>query len=506
MQLLSGDARRAVFAPLDDGALRSEAVVRRVGSAIALGLLGGRRAAAHRDRPGHHAQRLHGHPARGAGGAAQARAGRDPARPRGRQLRAVPGRRPRRARRRAAGRAGHRRTCGSSATSTGPWRRPRPGSRRPARPAREIARLRDIVDRLARAESVTDQRRAEGRYFIELAACAQSVRLTMQEMDLHLELGQLPWPPAARPGSSSTSSSPATGRSSTRSRSATPPARARSPRSTSRPARCGRSSCGCSGWAAAVQDVRRQVSAAAAAARPRRRRADEVARVGAAVSEVVERRLRHGDRGPCRRAASSARDPAAAGGPVLDDAGPGAAARSRTARGGAGPGGRAAAGAGSPAAPGVVAGRPGRRPAAHPRAGSEADQPRLLRLHGDGMVRRPPPHRPAARGRPLRRRPRHRPLPADPHRAGRRRRASSWASPAPTCPVRRFETHLLRVLGRLPAPFLLLNDEDRVVLSTAPRWLVGSLLPPGPARPGPAPPSRACRGGCTWWTTQPAAG
>ncbi len=40
MQLLSGDARRAVFSPLDDGALRSEAVVRRVGSAIALGLLG----------------------------------------------------------------------------------------------------------------------------------------------------------------------------------------------------------------------------------------------------------------------------------------------------------------------------------------------------------------------------------------------------------------------------------------------------------------------------------
>src|SRR5688500_20403134 len=40
VQVLSGDARRAVFAPLDDGALRSEAVVRRVGSAIALGLLG----------------------------------------------------------------------------------------------------------------------------------------------------------------------------------------------------------------------------------------------------------------------------------------------------------------------------------------------------------------------------------------------------------------------------------------------------------------------------------
>jgi len=56
--------------------------------------------------------------------------------------------------------------------------------------------------------------------------------------------------------------------------------------------------------------------------------------------------------------------------------------------------------------------------------------------------------------------------------------------------VRRFETHLLQVLGRLPAPFLLLNDEDRVVLSTAPRWLVGGLLPPGagPSEPGTAVP------------------
>ena len=44
-------------------------------------------------------------------------------------------------------------------------------------------------------------------------------------------------------------------------------------------------------------------------------------------------------------------------------------------------------------------------------------------------------------------------------------------------PVRRFETHLLQALGALPAPFVLLNDEGRVVLSTAPRFLVGSLLP-----------------------------
>jgi DNA-binding GntR family transcriptional regulator len=46
---------------------------------------------------------------------------------------------------------------------------------------------------------VTDQRRLDGRFYIELAACAQSVRLTLQEMDLHLELGQLPWAPAVEP-------------------------------------------------------------------------------------------------------------------------------------------------------------------------------------------------------------------------------------------------------------------------------------------------------------------
>jgi hypothetical protein len=56
--------------------------------------------------------------------------------------------------------------------------------------------------------------------------------------------------------------------------------------------------------------------------------------------------------------------------------------------------------------------------------------------------------------------------------------------------VRRFETHLLQILGRLPAPFLLVNDEDRVVLSTAARWVVGGLLSPqtGPTDPGTAVP------------------
>jgi len=45
-------------------------------------------------------------------------------------------------------------------------------------------------------------------------------------------------------------------------------------------------------------------------------------------------------------------------------------------------------------------------------------------------------------------------------------------------PVTRFETHLLRTLAEVPRPFVLLNDEDRVVLSTSPRWLVGALLRP----------------------------
>ncbi|WP_158550683.1 cache domain-containing protein [Geodermatophilus sp. TF02-6] len=53
-------------------------------------------------------------------------------------------------------------------------------------------------------------------------------------------------------------------------------------------------------------------------------------------------------------------------------------------------------------------------------------------------------------------------------------------------PVRRFETHLLRELGPLPAPVVLVNEEDRVVLSTSPRWLVGGLLPPDVLAAGPA--------------------
>ncbi len=51
--------------------------------------------------------------------------------------------------------------------------------------------------------------------------------------------------------------------------------------------------------------------------------------------------------------------------------------------------------------------------------------------------------------------------------------------------VRRFESHLLRRVDR-SAPFLLLNGEDRVVLSTSPRELVGALVSPAEVAAGPA--------------------
>ena len=53
-------------------------------------------------------------------------------------------------------------------------------------------------------------------------------------------------------------------------------------------------------------------------------------------------------------------------------------------------------------------------------------------------------------------------------------------------PVSRFETHLLRLVGPLRHSFVLLAVDGRVVLSTAPRWLVGDLVPVGDAPPGPA--------------------
>ncbi|WP_300007454.1 FCD domain-containing protein [Pseudonocardia sp.] len=55
----------------------------------------------------------------------------------------------------------------------------------------EIARLREILGRLAAAGEGTEQRQIESRLCFEVAATAQSVRLTRQEIELQAEPGQL---------------------------------------------------------------------------------------------------------------------------------------------------------------------------------------------------------------------------------------------------------------------------------------------------------------------------
>jgi DNA-binding FadR family transcriptional regulator len=194
VRLLSGDARRAVFAPLDDGALRSEAVARRVGSAIALGLLAPgeqlpaeaelatqlnvstvtlREALAELRKLGLVQTR------RGRGGGSFVRS-RDEALAELADARL------------AELATTDLRELGDAAGAVASTAARLAAARASGA---EVARLRDIVDRLAAADSEPARRRADGRYYVELAACAQSVRLTMQQMDLLLELGQLPWPP-----------------------------------------------------------------------------------------------------------------------------------------------------------------------------------------------------------------------------------------------------------------------------------------------------------------------
>jgi hypothetical protein len=65
-------------------------------------------------------------------------------------------------------------------------------------------------------------------------------------------------------------------------------------------------------------------------------------------------------------------------------------------------------------------------------------------------------------------------------------------------PVRRFEFHLLEMLGGPPRDVVIVNDEARVVLSTAPRIVVGALLdarevPSGAGQPVPGVPWRIHR-------------
>lgn len=57
----------------------------------------------------------------------------------------------------------------------------------------EVARLRELVTRMAAAEDATELHRLDGRYYIEMAAAAQSVRLTRLEIEIQGDLAQVMW-------------------------------------------------------------------------------------------------------------------------------------------------------------------------------------------------------------------------------------------------------------------------------------------------------------------------
>jgi DNA-binding FadR family transcriptional regulator len=192
VRLLSGDARRAVFAPLDDGSGRSEAVVRRLGSAIALGIIvDGEQLPSEtqlaaslnvstvtlRDALSDLRARGLVSTRRGRGGGSFVRASEEALTElslgRLRQIGSTDLRELGDVRAAVAGAAA--RLAADRAT------------------AGELARLREILARLTAASEGTEQRRIESRYYIDVAAAAQSVRLTMQEIELQAELGQLLW-------------------------------------------------------------------------------------------------------------------------------------------------------------------------------------------------------------------------------------------------------------------------------------------------------------------------
>jgi GntR family transcriptional repressor for pyruvate dehydrogenase complex len=61
--------------------------------------------------------------------------------------------------------------------------------------AGDVATLREHVGRLRAAGTLTERRRADARIHIEIAAVAQSPRLTREEMNLWSEVGDLVWLP-----------------------------------------------------------------------------------------------------------------------------------------------------------------------------------------------------------------------------------------------------------------------------------------------------------------------
>jgi len=185
-----GTGRQAVFAPLDDGAGRSEAVVRRLGSAIALGLIAdGEQLPAESElatslgvatvtlREALSDLRRRGlvQTRRGRGGGSFVRVS-EPA------LTALTKRRVRELGSTDLRELGefHAAVAGTAA---------RLAAERAT--SAEIDRLNAAVGRYAEASTNAARRRTEGRYYIEMAAAAQSVRLTRQEIELQSELAEL---------------------------------------------------------------------------------------------------------------------------------------------------------------------------------------------------------------------------------------------------------------------------------------------------------------------------
>jgi len=193
MSLLSGDARRAVFAPLDDGVVRSEVVVRRLASAIALGLVAEGEQLPNeaelatalnvstftlRDALAELRERGLVVTRRGRTGGTFVCA-RDEALAELSQARLL-------------------QLSTNDLRELGDHRSAIAGAAAQLAAARasmtEIERLRDIVDRFSQAAGTREQRRVQARFYVELAASAQSVRLTQEEIELQGEAGQMPWP------------------------------------------------------------------------------------------------------------------------------------------------------------------------------------------------------------------------------------------------------------------------------------------------------------------------
>ncbi|MQA10240.1 MAG: FCD domain-containing protein [Pseudonocardiaceae bacterium] len=192
---VSGAARHAAFAPLEDGG-RAEVVARRLGEAIALGLLGdGEQLPSESElaaqlkvatvtlREALSALRHDGlvETRRGRGGGSFARSPADASLARLRktlrelsvhELREIADQ--------------HLAIGGTGALLAAE----RAGEE-------DVATLHGLVDQLESASAPGDRRRADARFHIEIAAAAQSSRLTRQEIALQAEVGELLWMPSS---------------------------------------------------------------------------------------------------------------------------------------------------------------------------------------------------------------------------------------------------------------------------------------------------------------------